>query len=198
MSDFFATVHRVLEGDLSAASDEERDRYVRDLVTLGSAAAAAVTLQPVPLLDVALLAPIQIAMVQGIAKVHGYTLDRRTVLEWIGTFGASIITRHVLLAAAKLIPFAGWLAGASMAYALTHALGEVTDHYFRTGRGVPSPDLQQMFRTAYAKSRAEKEAKVGADDSLEARLRRLTQAFAAGLLTEDEFRAKKEEILRTF
>jgi uncharacterized protein (DUF697 family) len=196
--DFFHTVHRVLEDDLGSATAEERDRCVRDLVTLASAASAAITLQPIPLLDVALLAPVQIAMVQGIAKVHGYAVDRRTVVEWIGTFGASILTRHLLLAAAKLVPFAGWLAGASMAYALTHALGEVSDHYFRSGRGVPSSELQQMFKNAYARSKAEKDTRARTDDSLEARLRRLTEAFAAGLLTEEEFRAKKEDILRGF
>ena len=205
MNDFSQTFHRVLEGDFTSATPEQRDVAVRDLITMASVASAAVTIQPIPLLDSALLAPIQIAMVQGIAKVYSYTLDRKTILEWIGTFGASIVTRHVLLAAAKLVPFAGWLVGASMAYALTHALGEVTDHYYRTGRGVGTSDLQTMFRAAYDRSRAEKVAKEksgapggGGDDSLKARLTRLTEAFAAGLLTEEEFRLKKEEMLRDF
>ena len=45
------------------------------------------------------------------------------------------------MAAAKLIPFAGALITISMAYALTWAIGEVSDHYFRNGRGVPQSEL---------------------------------------------------------
>jgi uncharacterized protein (DUF697 family) len=98
-----------------------------------SIAAAAAAIPPVPLLDIALLAPIQTGMVQGIGRIYGQRLDRKSVLEILSTFGASLVSQSVIMAAAKLLPFFGWAAAVSMAYALTHAIGEVSDHYFRTG-----------------------------------------------------------------
>ncbi|MBL8943758.1 MAG: DUF697 domain-containing protein, partial [Myxococcales bacterium] len=131
MSGHLDTIRRVLDGDYTDASDEDRQRAVRELVQVCSVAAGAMTIQPFPLLDTALIAPIQIAMVQGIGKIHGHKLDTKSVLEMLSTFGASIVAQNVIMAAAKLIPFFGWVVTISMAYAMTWAIGEVSDHYFR-------------------------------------------------------------------
>ena len=48
------------------------------------------------------------------------------VSEILSTLGASIIAQNVIMAAAKLIPFLGWLITISMAYALTYAIGEAS------------------------------------------------------------------------
>ena len=128
MSGHLDTIRRVLDGDYTDASDEDRQRAVRELVQVCSVAAGAMTIQPFPLLDTALIAPIQIAMVQGIGKIHGHKLDTKSVLEMLSTFGASIVAQNVIMAAAKLIPFFGWVVTISMAYAMTWAIGEVSDH----------------------------------------------------------------------
>lgn len=186
------TVGRVLAGEFDDASAEEKVRAVRELITVCSAAAGAVAIQPVPLFDVVLVTPIQIVLVQGIGRIHGYHLDRRSVLEILGTFGASLVSQNILLATAKLVPVAGWLAGAAMAYAMTWAIGEVAQHYFSTGRGVGSDDLRTMFRKVYADK---KEEVLQRAPSLKERLEQLAEARAAGLLDEAEFERKKQEIL---
>jgi len=198
MATYLETLRRVMDGDYENASQAEKDGAVRDVIQVCSIAAAAVTIQPVPLLDTALVAPIQIGMVQAIGRVHGYKLDRKSILEILGTFGASLVAQNVIMAAAKLIPFAGFLITTSMAYALTWAIGEVSDHYFRNGRGVPEGELRDMFKRVYEQKKAEKQAQNKGNDTLKDRLEQLKKAYEAGLLTDEEFGRKKEELLRAF
>jgi uncharacterized protein (DUF697 family) len=198
MSTYADTIGRVMSGGFDGASDEERARAVRELIQVCSIGAAAVAVQPVPLLDIALLAPIQIGMVQGIGRIHGQKLDRKSVLEILSTFGASLVSQSVIMSAAKLVPFFGWAAALSMAYALTYAIGEVSDHYFKTGRGVSPDTLKDMFEKVYARKRAEKEASAKSEGAeLRAKLDALTRAYEMGLLTEEEYARKKEELIKS-
>jgi uncharacterized protein (DUF697 family) len=198
MSSYADTIGRVMHGSFDGASFEERTKAVRDVTLVSSVAAAAVAVQPIPLLDMALLAPIHIAMVQAIARVHGHDLDRKSVVEILGTFGASIVTRAVVLSALKIVPFFGWAASASMAYAMTYAIGEVSHCYFASGRGMSNAELKSMFRSIYERKRAEKDASAEGNATLREKLRQLADAFESGLLTESEYREKKEQLLASF
>jgi uncharacterized protein (DUF697 family) len=198
MGSHIDTLKRVLDGNYEGASEEEKARAVRELVQVCSVAAGAMTIQPFPLLDTALIAPIQIGMVQGIGKIHGHKLDQKSILEILSTFGASIVAQNVIMAAAKLIPFFGWVFTISMAYALTWAIGEVSDHYFRNDRKVDEGELKAMFDRVYKAKKAEKTAQHKKDSSLKTKLEELKEARAAGLLTEEEFEAKKAALLSDF
>jgi uncharacterized protein (DUF697 family) len=192
------TLKRVLDGDYSEATEEEKTRAVRELVQVCAVAAGAVTIQPIPFVDTALVTPIQIGLVQGIGKIHGYKLDKRSILEILSTFGASIVAQNVIMAAAKFIPFFGWLVTISMAYALTWAIGEVSDHYFRNGRNVDEAELKKMFERVYKAKKAEKEQSHKGDKTLKQKLEELKEARKDGLLTDEEFEAKKAELLAGF
>ena len=192
------TLNRVMTGNFDSASDAEKDEAVRELVKVCSVAAGAVTVQPIPFVDTALITPIQIAMVQGIGKVRGYSLDQKSIVEILSTFGASLIAQSVIMAAAKLIPFFGWVVTISMAYALTWAIGEVSDHYFKTGRGASSSEMKDMFKRVYDDKKAEKESANKKNASLKERLEKLKQAKANGILTDEEFEAKKQEVMASF
>jgi len=198
MSKYTDTIERILEGDFSDATEEERDEAVREVIAVCSMAASAVTIQPLPLLDAALITPIQIAMVQAIGRIHGHELDHKSVLEILTTLGASIVAQNAMMAAAKCIPILGWLMTLSMAYALTHAIGEVSDHYFRHGRGVSPDRLRAMFRKAYREKRAEKEREHRDNKTLDRKLTLLKKLHSEGLLTDEEFEAKKQELLEEF
>ncbi|MGZ3451618.1 MAG: DUF697 domain-containing protein [Polyangiales bacterium] len=195
---YLETIRKVMDGDYENAPQAEKDAAVRDLIKVCSVAAAAVTIQPIPLLETALISPIQIAMVQAIGRVHGYKLDRKSIVEILGTFGASLVAQNVIMAAAKLIPFAGWLITTSMAYALTYAIGEVSDHYFRNGRGVPQSELKDMFKRVYEQKKAEKQRANEGNATLKDKLEQLKRAHESGLLTQEEFAKKKEQLLAGF
>lgn len=198
MSSHLETLKRVLDGNYEGASEAEKTRAVRELVQVCSVAAGAMTIQPLPLLDTALIAPIQIGLVQGIGKIHGYKLDQKSILEILSTFGASLVAQNLIMAAAKLIPFFGWVFTISMAYALTWAIGEVSDHYFRNDRKVDEHELRAMFERVYKSKKEEKAAQHKRDGSLKTKLEELKEARAAGLLTEEEFEAKKAALLADF
>lgn len=198
MASYMDTINRVLAGDFTDATEAERSEAMRNITQVCSVAAGAVTIQPIPLLDVALVTPIQISMVQAIARIHGYSLDRKSILEILSTFGASLVAQNVIMAAAKMIPFLGWVIAPSMAYALTWAIGEVSDYYFANGRGVSQHDLQEMFQRIYKAKHAEKKAEHKNNSTLKQRLEQLKEAYASGLLTEEEFTQKKEEVLKDF
>jgi uncharacterized protein (DUF697 family) len=198
MSGHLDTLKRVLDGDYSKASEQEKTRAVRELIQVCSVAAAAVTIQPFPFLDTALIAPIQIGLVQGIGRIHGHKLDRRSVLEILSTFGASIVAQNVTMAAAKFVPFFGWMVTVSMAYALTWAIGEVSDHYFRNDRNVDDTELKAMFDRVYKTKKAEKEREHKADKTLKQKIEELKEARKNELISEEEFEAKKAALLRDF
>ncbi len=195
MSGYADTIGRVMNGDFSEADEATRQDAARKLVTVCSAAAAAVTIQPLPLLDAALISPIQIVMVQGIGHVYGYRLDRKSIVEMLSTFGASIVAQNVMMAAGKLIPFVGWAMAASMAYALTYAIGEVSHAYFQSGRGLTSRELSDMFKKVYQEKRKEKRSEMKRNVSLKDKIVQLREAFDAGLINEEEFERKKQELI---
>lgn len=198
MAGYRETIKQVLDGDFSGASEEEKKEAIRKLIQASSIAAGALTVQPFPFVDSALIAPIQIAMVQGIGRVHGVKLDQKSVVEILSTLGASIVAQNLAIAAAKLIPFLGSLVGVSMAYALTWAIGDTADYYFRNGRGVSPDSLKDMFKRTYKTKKEEKQEQHRGNNTLKDKLEQLTQAHKAGLLSEEEFNAKKEELLRNF
>jgi len=198
MGSHIDTLKRVLDGNYEGASEAEKAKAVRELVQVCSVAAGAMTIQPLPLLDTALIAPIQIGLVQGIGRIHGYKLDQKSILEMLSTFGASIVAQNLIMAAAKLIPFFGWVITISMAYALTWAIGEVSDHYFRNGRNVDEKELRAMFERVYKAKKDEKSAQHKRNASLKTKLEELKEARAAGLLTDEEFEAKKAALLADF
>ncbi len=102
------------------------------------------------------------------------------------------------MAAAKLIPLAGWLISVSMAYALTYAIGEVSDHYFGHGRGMDSAELKELFKRVYKEKKAEKQAEHKGNTTLADKLAQLKQARKEGLINDEEFEKKKEEVLASF
>jgi len=197
-SSYLETLNRVMEGDYDDATDEEKREAVKDVIQVCSAAAGAVAVQPVPFVDTILISPIQIAMVQAVGRIHGSTLDRKSVLEILSTFGASLVAQNVMIAAAKFVPFAGWAVAIAMAYALTYAIGEVSDYYFSHGRGVAPDDLKTMFKRVYKEKKKEKTDAHKDDETLKEKLEQLQEARAAELISEEEFERKKEELLAGF
>lgn len=198
MASYTEVLDRIRRGDYDEASAEERAEAIRRLVELCAGASAAVAAQPVPLVDAALIIPIQVGMVQGIGRIHGHRLDRQSIVEILSTFGASLVSQSVMMSAAKFVPVLGWLASASMAYALTWAVGEVSAHYFKSGRGVSQSELRAMFKERYRSKRAEKQQAHRDGSTLKERLEQLRAAREAGLIDEESFQRKSEEILADF
>jgi uncharacterized protein (DUF697 family) len=149
MDGFNATLKRVLDGETDVASDEEKEQTVRRLIHTGCAAAVVATLQPLPVVDTALIMPIQVGMFQGIGRVHGHRLDKKSVWEILNNVKTGLVTQHATLIAAKFVPAAGTLLAACVAHGLTYSVGVLADSYFRTGRTMVPEAMQSTLKRAY-------------------------------------------------
>ncbi|MFF1632652.1 GTPase [Leifsonia sp. NPDC058248] len=96
----------------------------RPIIAAAATAAAAAAAVPVPVADAAILAPIQLTMMGRIAAI--YDLELKTMLSAgaLAQLGAQITGQALARSFLKLIPGAGSVIGAGVAFALTAATGE--------------------------------------------------------------------------
>jgi uncharacterized protein (DUF697 family) len=118
---------------------EERARAAH-LTTRAAITCAAISAEPIPWLDTALVLPIQIKLVVDIGHAYGFTLTRaraRSVaLEIGGAFVYGYASRQVARGLAKIaLPVVGGLLTAPIVYASTFTLGNLAERYFRSQRG---------------------------------------------------------------
>lgn len=99
-----------------------------------AALAITVAIMPVPLSDMAVIAPLQIVMVSTLAYLSGRSWDGKTAAEWITSVGVvggvGLGFRWSAQQLVKLIPGAGSLVSAGIAGAGTAALGHSAIAYF--------------------------------------------------------------------
>jgi uncharacterized protein (DUF697 family)/GTP-binding protein EngB required for normal cell division len=96
----------------------------RPIITAAASAAAAAAAIPVPVADATILAPIQLTMMGRIAAI--YDLELKTMLSAgaLAQLGVQITGQALARSFLKLIPGAGSVVGAGVAFALTAATGE--------------------------------------------------------------------------
>ncbi len=120
--------------DAEEARAELGTMIVRSCATI----AMTVSLMPVPLSDIAFIAPLQVMMVNALAYLSGRKWDKRMAAEWIGSVGvvagAGFGMRFAAQQVVKLAPGIGSAVSAGIAATGTTALGRAAMGYFLTGR----------------------------------------------------------------
>ncbi|MEZ4410808.1 MAG: GTPase [Polyangiales bacterium] len=134
-----------LAAQMEAARAFERARAVRRRVAMrfvGAATSVSVVVgaTPLPVADLALLAPLQTVMLTGIVYASGRQLGPRAVTEWLGALGLGVGTgiglREVVRSTLKLIPGIGASLSGAVAASGTWALGTAAVRYFIDGVSV--------------------------------------------------------------
>ncbi|MGK0362064.1 MAG: hypothetical protein ACI9U2_004384 [Bradymonadia bacterium] len=171
---------------------------------------------PLPVVDIALVAGIQLNMLKKLAALYHVDFDETRGRAWLSILTTNIAAR-VAANAFKLIPGIGSLIGggamAIMSGASTYALGTVVAHHFRNNGTFEDLDMKTAkaeFDAAYGEGKAvatrlRTEAKAKAtktdstpdsqtDNTLD-KLERLVALHANGTLTDDEFSAAKAKLL---
>ena len=117
-------------------SSEQRE--VEALVRQRAALCAAIALEPVPLLDLAIVLPMHLEMVARIGKIYGFDLStaraKEIVLEFGGAVALTYATRTAARSMLKLIPVLGPVLNAPLVFTSTYTLGMLTERYFRARR----------------------------------------------------------------
>ena len=132
---------------VEAARALERGRAIRRRVAMrivGTATSVSVVIgaTPLPVADLALLLPLQSAMLTSLVYVSGRTLRPRAVSEWVGAMGVNVSSalgmREAVRALLKLVPGVGPTISGAVAGTGTWALGVAAVRYFIDGGTVES------------------------------------------------------------
>lgn len=96
----------------------------RPVIAAAAGAAAAAVAVPTPVTDAVVLAPIQLAMMGRISAIYDLELRSMLSASAIAQLSVQITGQALARSFIKLIPGAGSVLGASVAFALTAAMGE--------------------------------------------------------------------------
>jgi len=128
------------------ADQKLKAKRIRALIYSKATACAGVALTPIPIADIVVITPIQIAMVASIGYFHGVDVTKERILELLSVLGFGVGLRLAARQLVKLVPGAGSVVGAGIAFAGTIALGETSNVWFKRNMEVEPEELRQIFR----------------------------------------------------
>jgi len=110
---------------------------------------------PLPGADMPLMTANQARMVLNIAAAYGEELSLDRARELLGVLAAGLGLRALARQAVKLVPVAGWAAGAVIGYAGTVAMGRTAVLYFeRGGQRVGEKEMSEIRHRALEEGKA--------------------------------------------
>jgi small GTP-binding protein len=170
-----------------------KEKRIRALIYSKAGVCAAVALVPIPVADILILTPIQMAMVATIGYFHGIEVTADRAAELMGVMGAGVGFREAARQLAKLVPGYGLVVSASIAFAGTVALGEVANVWFSRRMKVDPQDLKELFTRTAAKAKHEYALRTEQGSAnhraadVRARVDALRQRLDAGAISQAEF-----------
>jgi small GTP-binding protein len=135
-----------------------KEKRIRALIYSKAGVCAAVALAPIPIADILVLTPIQMAMVATIGYFHGIEVTPERATELMGVMGAGVGFRETARQLVKLVPGYGMAISASIAFAGTVALGEAANVWFKRRMKVDAAELKELFVRSAGKAKQEYEA----------------------------------------
>jgi uncharacterized protein (DUF697 family)/uncharacterized tellurite resistance protein B-like protein len=170
-----------------------RKSQIDNAIREASIASAVLGSFPFPIVSIATelaVVGIQIGLAGNIALAWGRAMDPREIRGLLAAFGTGTGLRIAITNLLKVFPGWGSVAGAAAAYASTHAVGRVVNHYFE--RGQPDPtSLRSEFervrkegKDAFADDRTEVERRAEATHETVAEL---AHQLETGAITREEF-----------
>lgn len=137
-----------------APEQEQADRLNKAaaIISSNSKWSAAAGFIPVPYLDLAGLAAIQVKMVNELAEIYGKTLKqeslRTVVATLLGTLTTAGLAAPVAMTTLKVIPGLGAIAGGlslgALGAAATYAIGKVFLKHFEGGGSLSDFDVEKV------------------------------------------------------
>jgi len=161
---------------------------------------------PIPLVDFAAVTAVQVDMLNQLAGTyevdHDESIGKTFVTAIAGTTFAKVGSSLI-----KAIPGVGMLlGGVSMSIlsgASTYAVAQVAIHYFESGGTLKNLDwdvAKKMYDDAFEEgkeyaSKVKEEQELAPEEDALTKLEKLGQLKEQGVITEEEFEAKKKELL---
>ncbi|MCU0693912.1 MAG: 50S ribosome-binding GTPase [Polyangiaceae bacterium] len=164
-----------------------KERRVRALTLSKAGVCAAIAAAPIPVPDIFVITPIQLAMVTAIGYFHGVEVGRERALELMTTLGAGVGLREGARQLLRLVPGYGSAISAAVAFAGTVALGEAANLWFKSRMNMSQEQLRREFGRAAKRAHDEFAAYDARNARLQERVRELEAQCNAGTLSTDEF-----------
>ena len=172
-----------------------KEQRIRLLIYTKATLCAGVALTPVPVADMALITPMQIAMVTAIGYFHGIKVSKDRALELLSVLGIGFGLREAARQLVKLVPGFGSVVSAAVAFSGTVALGETANAWFKSQMRLSADELRETFKNAAEAARAEYGAHKDAAEATGATLTSLERKRRDGALSDTQFEAKLGEVL---
>ncbi|WP_146683963.1 YcjF family protein [Thioclava sediminum] len=137
-------------------TDPEAREFDRHMALVLSYAATAGASDILPVVGLASVPAVQVAMLSALARRYEVAWDREIMMKFIGSFGLGSITRYAVSTvgrqALKVVPFAGSAVAATYSLAATYALGRAAAYWMyqtRSGAQVDDADLRARYAAAF-------------------------------------------------
>ena len=175
------------------ADEALKEKRIRALIYSKAGVCAAIALAPIPIADILVLTPIQMAMVATIGHFHGVEVTPDRATELMGVMGAGVGLRGAARQLVRLVPGYGSVVGAGIAFAGTVALGEAANVWFKRSMKVDSHDLKELFTRVASRAKrefGEEHGTIAATDgaaTTEQRRAELLRELAKGAISQAEF-----------
>ncbi len=160
-------------------------------------------LMPIPIFDIAAVTAVQVDMLHQLATLYEVDYTKATGKTFVAALAGTTFAK-IGASLVKSIPGVGSLiGGVSMSVlsgASTYAVGQVAVQYFETGDDFLKVDLErakEAYKEAFEKGKeyvSSLKEENSPDDVFKA-LEKLDQLREKGVITEDEFETKKQELL---
>jgi len=164
-----------------------KERRVRSLVYSKAALCAGIGAIPIPVADVLVITPVQLAMVATIGFFHGVEVGKERALELMTTLGAGVGLREGARQLLRLIPGYGTAISAAVAFAGTVALGEAANLWFKHKMKTSPEELQKVFASVGKRARDEFEQHAPISPELREQVTALRKRRDAGEIDQDTF-----------
>jgi uncharacterized protein (DUF697 family) len=176
------------------ADTKLKEKRIRALIYSKAGVCAAVALAPIPVADILVLTPIQMAMVATIGYFHGVEVTAERATELMGVMGAGVGLREAARQLIKLVPGYGLVVSASIAFAGTVGLGEAANVWFARKMKVDAQDLKELFTRTATRAKAEYALKSEASpdanraaEGVRSRIDALRKRLEAGEMSQADF-----------
>ncbi len=140
---------------------EERVLAAKDTVHYYAGAAGLIGCIPIPIADIAALAPLQVAMFLHISRIFGHQYSKEQASSVVGSLLGSIGARsaaQAVVSVLKGIPGIGTVlgvaAGAAIATTTFEAFGNLVIHYFKQEQKVSPEAIKSFYKKQYDRAKS--------------------------------------------
>ncbi|WP_298552874.1 GTPase [uncultured Parabacteroides sp.] len=142
--------------DRNAISLEEKAKAI---IKYYAGAAAAICLQPIPLIDSFLIAPVQVGMIIHIGNIQGVKITKSIAAGLLSTIGLGFAGNTVFLNLSSIFPFVKQLLGPAIAFSFTYTIGLIFNELIKNKNLNPTKEeikaLAKKFKAETNKAKAQ-------------------------------------------